>query len=173
MDRFGWKRAYTDVGMNSRERAEKAMPREVPDRVPVVPLIDTSYAAASFKVPVSACFLDPALHARALVSVLERHSGIDGLSINIGLTPEVILELTRTDADYCVTTLDGSKWQFSATDLIQFAPKAIYEESRAAIRKAQVGGGFILSSGCALGRDTPPGNVKAMVQAAMDYGPYE
>jgi MtaA/CmuA family methyltransferase len=340
------------------------MRREIPDRVPVVPLIDMSYAAACFKVPVSLCFLDPALHARALVSVLERHPGIDGLSINIGLTPDSIREVTRTEAECSVTTLDGSQWQFSTndtgiptrheitrfddqrlysvnvlrphivetlrsmpkdilrnydisvgltgpfsqvvfmagiemvllamyeqpqalrqaiearvplsiswleeivalgapsvwigeglasgslisprqyaefvlpyeqplterlrelkvpsvlhvcgetngileavaqsgadcfevdwqvdlaeaktrigrqislkgnlhtTDLIQLGPKALYQESCAAIKKAKAGGGFILSSGCALGRDTPPENVEAMVEAAMDCGLY-
>jgi len=33
-------------------------------------------------------------------------------------------------------------------------------------------GGFILSSGCALGRDTPPENVAAMAQAVNDFGSY-
>jgi hypothetical protein len=31
------------------------------------------------------------LHARALTRCLERHPGIDGVSINIVLTPEVIV----------------------------------------------------------------------------------
>jgi len=102
--------------MNSRERAEKAMKREIPDRVPVVPLIDTSYAAACLKVSVSACFLDPALHARALVRVLERHPKIDGLSINIGLTSKVIREITSGENERLLTTLDGSQWHVSTND---------------------------------------------------------
>jgi hypothetical protein len=75
--------------MNSRERSVSAMRGLTPDRVPVMPLIDTSYAAASYGVPVSECFLNPVTHARALESCLERHPDLDGLSINIGLTPEV------------------------------------------------------------------------------------
>lgn len=103
--------------MNSRQRAEKAMCRQLPDRVPVVPLIDTSYAAACYGVPVSQCFLKPEVHARALVSCLERHPGIDGFSINIGLTTEVIRELVATDGEYCVTTLDGSSWGIPNNDI--------------------------------------------------------
>jgi hypothetical protein len=55
--------------VTSRERSVRAMRREPVYRCPCVPLIDTSYAAACLGVPVSQCFLDPELHARALVSV--------------------------------------------------------------------------------------------------------
>jgi uroporphyrinogen-III decarboxylase len=103
--------------MTSRERAEAAMRGQVPDRVPVVPLIDTSYAAACYGVPVSECFLKPEVHARALVSTLERHPGIDGFSINIGLTPEVISKQSETASDYFVTTVDGTDWQIPKNDI--------------------------------------------------------
>jgi uroporphyrinogen decarboxylase len=103
--------------MTSRERAELAMRGRVPDRVPVVPLIDTSYAAACYGVPVSECFLKPEVHARALVSTLERHPGIDGFSINIGLTPEVISKQSETESDYFVTTVDGTDWQIPKNDI--------------------------------------------------------
>lgn len=88
-----------------------------PDRVPVVPLIDTSYAAACYGVPVSECFLKPEIHARALVHALERHPGIDGVSINIGLTPEVISRQTETASNYFVTTTDGTDWQVPKNDI--------------------------------------------------------
>ncbi len=103
--------------MTSRERAELAMRGQEPDRVPVVPLIDTSYAAACYGVPVSECFLDPQVHARALVHALERHPGIDGVSINIGLTAEVIAQRTATASDYFVTTTDGTEWQIPVNDI--------------------------------------------------------
>jgi MtaA/CmuA family methyltransferase len=90
---------------------------QTPDRVPVVPLIDTSYAAACYGVPVSECFLDPEVHARALLSCLERHPDIDGLSINIGIAPEVVRERVRTPAGWLVTTLDGSVWQVPLDDI--------------------------------------------------------
>jgi len=82
--------------MSPRERAEIAMRGGRPDRVPVVPLIDTSYAAACLGVPVSQCFLSPEVHAQALLSALEQHPGIDGLSINIGLTADVIVDLVSS-----------------------------------------------------------------------------
>ncbi len=96
--------------MTSRERADKAMRRGVPDRVPVVPLIDTSYAAACYGVPVSECFLKPEVHARALLNTLERHPGIDGFSINIGLTDDVIRDSSESSTEYHITTVDGSTW---------------------------------------------------------------
>jgi hypothetical protein len=98
-------------------RAELAMRGQEPDRVPVVPLIDTSYAAACYGVPVSECFLDPLVHARALLCSLERHPGIDGVSINIGLTAEVIARRTATASDCFVTTTDGTEWQIPVNDI--------------------------------------------------------
>jgi MtaA/CmuA family methyltransferase len=90
---------------------------QVPDRVPVVPLIDTSYAAACYGVPVSECFLDPEVHARALLSCLDRHPDIDGLSINIGIAPSVVREKARTADGWLITTLDGSVWQIPRNDI--------------------------------------------------------
>jgi len=113
--------------MTSRERAELAMRGKVPDRVPVVPLIDTSYAAACLGVPVSECFLDPRVHARALLSALKRHPGIDGVSINIGLTAEVIAKRTATASDGFVTTTDGTEWQIPLNDIGTPVSHAIQE----------------------------------------------
>jgi len=79
-------------------------------RPPVVPLIDTSYAARCLGVPVSECFLNPCLHARALARALERHPGIDGLSINIGLTPGMIREQERTVEGRRIRPVDGVEW---------------------------------------------------------------
>lgn len=88
-----------------------------PDRVPVVPLIDTSYAAACYGVPVSECFLNPEVHAQALLSCLERHPDIDGLSINIGISPQVVRERVRTPDGWMITTLDGSVWHIPLNDI--------------------------------------------------------
>jgi uroporphyrinogen-III decarboxylase len=48
----------------------------------------------------------------------------------------------------------------------------VFESARLAIEQGKAGGGFILSSGCALGRDTPPENVNAMARAALQFGVY-
>jgi MtaA/CmuA family methyltransferase len=90
---------------------------QTPDRIPVVPLIDTSYAAACYGVPVSECFLNPEVHAQALLSCLERHPDIDGLSINIGIAPEVVRERVRTPDGWSITTLDGSVWHIPLNDI--------------------------------------------------------
>lgn len=103
--------------MTSRERAEQAMRGRQTDRVPVVPLVDTSYAAACHGVPVSECFLDPCTHARALERVLERHPDIDGVSINIGLAREVIASQRADEAGYFITTTDGTEWRVPFNDI--------------------------------------------------------
>lgn len=46
----------------------------------------------------------------------------------------------------------------------------VREASRKAIEQGMRGHRFILSSGCELPRDTPPENLKALVQAAKDFG---
>lgn len=48
-------------------------------------------------------------------------------------------------------------------------PEQVTAQAKAAI-EAMSGGGFILSSGCALGRNTRPENVAALVEAAKTYG---
>jgi MtaA/CmuA family methyltransferase len=64
------------------------------------------------------------------------------------------------------------KGNLHTTKLAQSKPEEIYEDARCAIKAAGPGGGFILSSGCAVGRDTPAENIEAMAQAANDFGNY-
>ena len=51
--------------------------------------------------------------------------------------------------------------------LLQGTPEIVYRKSRELIRSAGPGG-FILSSGCEVPRDTPPENIHAMVRASVD-----
>ena len=60
------------------------------------------------------------------------------------------------------------KGNLNTTTLVQAGPKTIYDLSRELMKTRGLEKGFILSSGCALGRDTPPANVDAMAQAAVD-----
>lgn len=48
----------------------------------------------------------------------------------------------------------------------------VVRASRQAIDDAASGGGFILSTGDQCGRDTPDGNIRAMVETARTYGKY-
>ena len=51
--------------------------------------------------------------------------------------------------------------------LLQGTPELVYRKSRELMESAGPGG-FILSSGCEVPRDTPPENIEAMVRAARD-----
>ncbi|MCP4452029.1 MAG: hypothetical protein GY809_11250 [Planctomycetes bacterium] len=61
------------------------------------------------------------------------------------------------------------KGNLNTSILVQADQKDIRTLSRDTIEKASQAKGFILSSGCCLGRDTPPKNVDAMARAALDY----
>jgi uroporphyrinogen decarboxylase len=57
--------------------------------------------------------------------------------------------------------------------LFQGDEAGVREACRAAIAEGKPGSRFILSSGCEVPRDTPVENMRAMVQAARDFGYYE
>ncbi len=61
------------------------------------------------------------------------------------------------------------KGNLNTSVLVEADPREICTLSRATIEKASQAEGFILSSGCCLGRDTPPDNVDAMARAAAEY----
>lgn len=89
----------------------------MPDRVPVVPLIDTSYAGRVYGLLVSQGFLDPGKHARSLISCFERHPGIDGLSINLCLSESVILDIAQREGGFRVKTVGGLTWELPYDDI--------------------------------------------------------
>lgn len=103
--------------MTGRERAIHAMTGGRPDQVPCVPLIDLSYAAAVAGMPVSECFMSPSRHAEALAAALERHPDADGLSINISLSDEVIVERGKTNDGYWARTVGGTTWNVPFNDV--------------------------------------------------------
>ncbi len=103
--------------MNSRQRTTNAMYGKPVDRPPCVPLIDLSYAAAVAGMDVSQCFLDPAKHAEALAKVLRRHPEIDGLSVNISLDPDIILERVTEKDRHLVRTTGGLTWNVPLNDV--------------------------------------------------------
>ena len=107
----------TNMNMAPRQRAVEAMYGRMPDRVPCVPLIDNSYSAPVMGVPVSQCFLDPISHAESLVACLERHPTIDGVSINLCLADEIILEKQEHAGEYIVKTTGGTTWMIPHNDI--------------------------------------------------------
>jgi uroporphyrinogen-III decarboxylase len=52
-------------------------------------------------------------------------------------------------------------------------PSEVEESARQAIEVLAPGGEFILGAGCALGYNTPPDNIHALVEAAKKYGCYQ
>jgi uroporphyrinogen decarboxylase len=56
--------------------------------------------------------------------------------------------------------------------MLRGTPAEVARESRWCIDVAAEGGGFILSTGDQCGRDTPEGNILAMVETAREYGVY-
>jgi MtaA/CmuA family methyltransferase len=65
------------------------------------------------------------------------------------------------------------KGNLNTATLVRAKPDEVYALTRDIIGQGKAGGRFIVSSGCCLGRDTPPGNVDAMVRACEDAGGYE
>jgi hypothetical protein len=59
------------------------------------------------------------------------------------------------------------KGNLNTTTLLQSGPETVYDLSLGLLDEMKGQPGFILSSGCALGRDTPPANVDAMAEAAV------
>ena len=60
------------------------------------------------------------------------------------------------------------KGNLNTTTLVQAGPETIYQLSKNLLDSMEAQPGFILSSGCALGRDTPQINVDAMTQAVRN-----
>ncbi|MCF7674535.1 MAG: uroporphyrinogen decarboxylase family protein [Akkermansiaceae bacterium] len=151
---------------------------------------------------------------------MRNHHDIDGVSINIGLSDDVILDHSIDHGTHRVKTLGGLTWIVPANDigsiesceitgfddprigtdeylmmtclrtlraiprkyrekylintssLVKSKPDEVYALAREAILQGKAGGRFILSSGCCLGRDTPPEKVDAMASACEDFGAY-
>lgn len=71
--------------MTGKQRAFGAIRGEKTDRPSVLPSIDVAYAPECIGRKVGECFLDPKLHAQALMGALDAYPEIDGLYINLCL----------------------------------------------------------------------------------------
>ena len=60
----------------------------------------------------------------------------------------------------------------SVATLLQGTEEAVREEASACIAAAASGGRYIFSNDCAVPRDTPPANVRAMANVLKKYGTY-
>ncbi len=111
--------------MTSRQRSVAAMTGQATDWVPCVPLIDNSYSAAVLGMPVSECFINPARHAESLSACLVKHPLIDGLSINLCLSDEIILDRERTTDGWLIKTTGGLTWYVPYHDIGSVAGREI------------------------------------------------
>ncbi len=107
----------TSSDIEPRQRAVKAMYGQKPDRVPCMPFIDNSFSAPTMGVPVSQCFLDPISHAESMVASLERYPDIDGVSINLCLADDIVLEKGKTADYYVIKTTGGITWMIPYNDI--------------------------------------------------------
>ncbi|MFO1492658.1 MAG: uroporphyrinogen decarboxylase family protein [Kiritimatiellia bacterium] len=105
------------MSMTPRERAVAALQGRTPDRVPCVPLIDTSYAAAVAGIPVGECFINPEAYAAALVATFDRHPDVDGVTINIGLSDDVMLDHRQVNGVHTIRTTGGLTWMVPENDI--------------------------------------------------------
>jgi uroporphyrinogen-III decarboxylase len=177
--------------MTCLERCQCAVRRGVPDRVPVVPLIIShavKQAGARFSQYNQRPDLIASVQAEAKVAArmgllpeatrgARRMLGNECfIKTNFDQGP-----FSRAGA-HAVTFGDAVAGLVSREDFIKFefpalkevvgrllagSPELVYRQSRELMRSAGPGG-FILSSGCEVPRDTPPENIHAMVRAARD-----
>ena len=56
--------------------------------------------------------------------------------------------------------------------LLPGPPERVREETKRYLGAAMGDGGFVLMASCSLHRNTPLGNIDAMVETALEYGVY-
>jgi MtaA/CmuA family methyltransferase len=108
-----------------KDRCLRALKGQKVDRASVHPAIDYSYAAPLCGASVSDCFLDPKLHAGALEHVFQVHNDIDGLYVNLCLSPTVITKTERSGRDSYATDISGAVWRIPANDVGTVTSNAI------------------------------------------------
>ena len=104
-------------------------------------------------------------HLEANITTLQN---LDGLNmVNVG--PHVNLAALKE-------ALAGKIGVVGNIDHLTFLPHVTPDEVKEAARRAievgKPGGGYMLAPGCEITADTPPENVKALVDAAIAYGVY-
>lgn len=103
--------------MRGKDRCLRTLRNEDVDRVSVHPEIDYSYAAGLSNTQVSECFLNPEIHARVLESIFDIHEDIDGLYVNLCLSPNVIKEIKHEGMEIYATDTSGSVWTIPTNDV--------------------------------------------------------
>lgn len=103
--------------LKGKERALNAMLNKPTDRISVHPAIDACYASKLYGKNVGECFLDPVLHARTLENVFSIHPEIDGLYVNLCLSPRSIVNSHKEGDITYILDNGGMSWFIPPNDV--------------------------------------------------------
>lgn len=103
--------------LSGKERVLNAMCNKKTDRTSVHPAIDLSYASRLYKKNVSECFISPEVHAKALENVFSIHPEIDGIYVNLCLSPRSIINMQKADSNTYVIDDGGMTWFIPSNDV--------------------------------------------------------
>jgi uroporphyrinogen decarboxylase len=103
--------------LSGKDRALNAMLNKPADRVSVHPAIDVCYASRACGKKVGVCFTDPVLHAEALENIFVIHPEIDGLYINLCLSPRSITGSRKSGNDSIFLDNGGMTWRIPEDDV--------------------------------------------------------
>jgi len=105
------------ISLTGKQRALLAMQGKPTDRISVHPAIDVSYAAKFYGKMVGECFINPEVHARALENVFSVLPEIDGLYVNLCLSPKSVVN-TFHDGDVTfILDYGGMTWSIPLNDV--------------------------------------------------------
>jgi len=103
--------------LTGKERALNGMLNKETDRTSVHPAIDVSYAAKLYGKRVGECFINPGLHAKALENVFSEHPHVDGLYVNLCLSPGSFEKTWKEGSDTYVLDNGGMTWYVPPDDV--------------------------------------------------------
>lgn len=103
--------------LTGKERALNAMLNKPTDRISVHPAIDVCYASRQSGKNIGECFADPNLHAKALENIFSIHPEIDGLYVNLCLSPRSFVS-SRTEGNVTyILDNGGMTWFIPVNDV--------------------------------------------------------
>ena len=103
--------------LTGKERALYAMLDKPTDRVSVHPAIDLSYASKLHGNDIGECFINPEVHASALENVFSVHPGIDGLYLNLCLSPRSLVSSHQEGDVTYILDNGGMTWFIPSNDV--------------------------------------------------------
>lgn len=103
--------------LTGKIRVLNAMLNKPTDRISVNPAIDVCYASKLFGESVGEAFLNPEIHARALENVFSIHPEIDGLYVNLCLSPCSIVSSWKEGNNTYSLDNGGMTWVTPSNDV--------------------------------------------------------